>query len=172
MLISLSGLPGAGKSTIARQLALSIGAVWLRVDSIEQAIREADVLRGDVDGAGYAVACRLARDNLALGHTVVGDCVNPWMLTRDAWRRVGIEAGVPVLEVEIVCGDPDEHRRRIGSREIGVPGLQRVTWVDVTACDYHAWTRARLVLDTARDDVAACVDQVRMAAAARPAVNP
>ena len=125
MLISLSGLPGAGKSTIARQLALSMGAVWLRVDSIEQAIGEADVLRGDVEGSGYTVAYRLARDNLALGHTVVGDCVNPWMLTRDAWRGVGIEAGVPVLEVEIMCGDPDEHQRRIESREIGAPGLRR-----------------------------------------------
>jgi len=37
-LIVLAGLPGAGKSTIARSLALARGAVWSRIDSIEQAI--------------------------------------------------------------------------------------------------------------------------------------
>lgn len=39
-LIVLSGLPGAGKSTIARALAEAIGAAWLRIDTIEMAIRE------------------------------------------------------------------------------------------------------------------------------------
>jgi predicted kinase len=40
MLIVFAGLPASGKSSIARALAQEIGAVWLRIDSIEQAIRE------------------------------------------------------------------------------------------------------------------------------------
>jgi predicted kinase len=40
MLIVFAGLPASGKSSIARALALELGAVWLRIDSIEQAIRE------------------------------------------------------------------------------------------------------------------------------------
>ena len=40
MLIIFSGLPGSGKSTIARALAKRLGAVYLRIDTIEQAIRE------------------------------------------------------------------------------------------------------------------------------------
>jgi predicted kinase len=39
MLISLSGLPGVGETTIARELARQIGAVHLSIDTIEQAIR-------------------------------------------------------------------------------------------------------------------------------------
>ena len=41
MLIVLGGLPGVGKSTIARSLAQQIGEVHLRIDTIEQAMRNA-----------------------------------------------------------------------------------------------------------------------------------
>lgn len=38
MLIIFGGLPGTGKTTIARELARQTGAMHLRIDSIEQAI--------------------------------------------------------------------------------------------------------------------------------------
>jgi predicted kinase len=41
MLIVLRGLPGVGKTAIARELARTLGAVHLRIDSIEQALRSA-----------------------------------------------------------------------------------------------------------------------------------
>jgi len=56
MLIIFGGLPGTGKTTIARALAGRIGAVHVRVDTIEQSIRDADVLKADVGPAGYIVA--------------------------------------------------------------------------------------------------------------------
>ena len=79
MLIVLSGLPGTGKTTIARALARELSAVNLRIDSIEQALR-CEGLR--VEGEGYDVAYAVAEDNLRLGRTVIADCVNPWPLTR------------------------------------------------------------------------------------------
>jgi predicted kinase len=41
MLVVLSGLPGVGKTTIARELARATGAVHVRIDAIEQALRNA-----------------------------------------------------------------------------------------------------------------------------------
>jgi len=41
LLVVLSGLPGVGKTTVARDLAVASGAVHLRIDSIEQALRNA-----------------------------------------------------------------------------------------------------------------------------------
>ena len=40
MLIIFGGLPGIGKTTIARELARQLGAIHVRIDSIEQAIRD------------------------------------------------------------------------------------------------------------------------------------
>jgi len=39
MLIIFSGLPGCGKSTVAKIVTQRLGAVYLRVDTVEQAIR-------------------------------------------------------------------------------------------------------------------------------------
>jgi predicted kinase len=154
MLIVLSGLPGVGKTAISREVARATGAVHLRIDSIEQAMRAAG---WHVEGEGYEVAHAVAEDNLALGRMVIADCVNPWPLTRDAWRSVAQRAGVRIVEVEVVCSDLTEHRRRVESRIADIQGHELPTWQDVIARDYRPWSRARLIIDTARTDVAESV---------------
>ncbi len=53
--------PGTGKTTIARVVAQRLGAVYLRIDSIEQALREQGVR---VEGEGYRVAYAVPLDQL------------------------------------------------------------------------------------------------------------
>lgn len=157
VLIVFSGLPGTGKSSIARVLAAELRAVWLRVDTIEQAIREAGSdPNGDPGVAGYGAAYALAAENLRCGLSVIGDSVNPWMLTRNAWRDAGVRSGARVVEIETICSDNAEHRRRIETRTNDVPGLRLPDWQAVMARDYHAWDREPLRIDTAGRTVAAC----------------
>ncbi len=161
MLIILGGLPGVGKTTLAREFARQTGAVHVRIDSIEQALRDAGALAGPMDDAGYRVAYAVAADNLRLGRSVIADCVNPVSASRQAWRTVAAAVPVAALEVEVVCSDAAEHRRRVETRSLDVPGLAPPTWAeieaDVRTGGYEPWDRARIVVDTAAGSVAETV---------------
>lgn len=149
MLIVFSGLPGTGKTTIARELARQTGAVYLRIDVIEQAIRDAGVLAGDVGASGYGVANALALSNLQLGHRVVADCVNPVQESRAAWTATAATAGVALFNIQVVCTDAQEHRRRVETRTGDIPGLTPPTWQSVSTHEYERWGQPVLTLDTA-----------------------
>ncbi|MEU7722154.1 AAA family ATPase [Streptomyces tibetensis] len=149
MLIVMGGLPGAGKTALARLLAARIGAVHLRVDTIEQAIVRSGVARHPVGPVGYAVGCALTGEHLRQGLTVIAESVNPLSVTRDAWRAGALGAGVPVVEVEVTCSDPAEHRRRVTSWPVDIPDLPLPDWQQVVDREYEPWDRERVVVDTA-----------------------
>jgi predicted kinase len=153
MLIILSGRSGTGKTTIARAAATQLGAVHVRIDSIEQAIHSSALAPASIDDAGYRVGYAIAADNLRLGRTVIADSVNPIALTRDAWRDVARRCGVAAIEVEVVCSDRAEHKRRVETRASDIDGHRLPSWADVTARDYEPWDRQRIVLDTAAASV-------------------
>jgi predicted kinase len=149
MLVILSGLPGSGKTTIARALAERLGGTYIRLDTIEQALRNSGMLRDEVGPAGYMVAYGIAEDNLRLGRTVIADSVNPILITREAWRQVAQRAAVPAIEVEVICSDRVEHRRRVETRQTDIEGHVNPTWDEVVTRSYDNWGPGPVVVDTA-----------------------
>lgn len=173
MLIVIGGLPGTGKSTIGRELVARWSSVYLRIDTIEHALRAALGGAEDVGPAGYFVAYELAKSNLALGMPVVADCVNPLAVTREAWRAVAASASSLLLEVEIVCSDLTEHRSRVEGREADIRGFTLPTWEAVMCRDYEEWAIERLVIDSALVGASEAAEVIldrarRLAASERP----
>jgi predicted kinase len=160
MLIVFGGLPGTGKTTVAKALAQTLDAAYLRIDTIEQALRSHEALRTEIGSLGYVVGYRLAEDNLRIGRIVVTDSVNPLQITRDAWLSVAARASTKVAEVEVVCSDTTEHRRRIETRRSDIETLRLPTWQDVIGREYENWDRPHIVIDTASRTVSETVAEL------------
>jgi predicted kinase len=151
-----SGLPGTGKTTLSQALAKQITAVHLRVDTVEQALK--DVCAINVQGEGYRLSYRIAADNLRLGISVVADSCNPIELTRNEWETVALESGAGYVNIEVVCSDKLEHRNRVENRFSTVPGPGLPTWKDVESREYQLWSKERIIIDTSGKSVNECLD--------------
>ena len=148
MLIIFGGLPGVGKTTVARELARQLGAAHIRIDSIEQAILDSGMVSSPLNDAGYLVGYAVAADNLRVGRTVIADSVNPIAISRDAWVEVASRAEARAVEIEVVCSDTNEYRRRLETRITDFPRSGPLTWHEVVSREYHAWHREHVVIDT------------------------
>lgn len=151
MLYIFSGLPATGKSKLSKHLANKLGAVYLRIDTVEQTLKDHGLRVAE--GQGYEVAYKIALDNLKLGLSVVADSVNPLPITRTAWRDVANKAGCKYRDLEIICSDKEEHKRRVESRISEIESLQLPSWNDVVNRDYRKWSNERIVIDTSNKSV-------------------
>jgi predicted kinase len=146
-LFIMSGLPGTGKSTLAKLVAQELETAYLRIDTIEQGLR--DLCSVDVQGEGYRLAYRIASDNLHLGLDVVADSCNPIELTRKEWEQTAREAHAHHRNIEVICSDLEEHRLRVERRITEVPGLCLPNWSEVENREYDDWKIDRVIVDTA-----------------------
>jgi predicted kinase len=147
LLIVFSGLPGTGKTTLSKALAARLCAVYLRIDSIEQAMMAAGAEQ--IGPAGYAVANDIAKDNLLLGRSIVADCVNPVRDSRIGWRNVAAQTSARLIDILLHCSDIAEHRRRVEGRAADISGHVLPTWDAVTQHEFEARDDEHLNLDTA-----------------------
>jgi len=97
----------------------------------------------------YGPPCVQPTDNLLLGVSVVADSCNHISLTRNEWEQVAIDAKANYLNIEIICSDNSEHRKRVDTRTSTVSNLILPTWSEVESREYLPWTESRIVIDTA-----------------------
>lgn len=77
------------------------------------------------------------------------------------WRAVAASTSTDVLEVEIVCSDRTEHRRRVEGRKADIQDFTPPTWEAVLHHEYEAWTTSRLVIDSALFTASEAAKQIR-----------
>jgi predicted kinase len=132
----VSGRPGTGKTTLAKELARSRRFCYLRVDAAETALARAGVLVGV---EGYAVIHELAVSNLLLGIDVVVDAVNPVPEARAGWHEAAVRGRARLLQVETWLPHADEHRRRVEARAADIPGHGIPSWDEVVRQQWVPW---------------------------------
>jgi hypothetical protein len=162
MLIIFGGLPGTGKTTISKEVAKRLKAVYLRVDTIEQTLKN---LEGYPDSLvigpeGYLISYAIAKENLALGLDVIADSVNPITITRHDWRQVAKEANTAFVEIELICSDKKEHQYRVEKRVVDINGQKLPSWNDVINREYEPWNSRSMVVDTSISSVNEAVQKI------------
>lgn len=152
MLIIFGGLPGTGKTTLSKEIAKHFKAVYLRVDTIEQTLKNMpDGPNSSKVGAeGYLISYAIASENLGLGMNVVADSVNSISITRQDWQQVAKKANADFLEIELICSDEQEHKRRVENRQADIKGHKLPNWKDVLGRDYEPWETKSLTIDTSK----------------------
>ena len=158
VLFIFSGLPASGKSTLAKLIAKEYNAVYLRIDTVEQGLR--DLCNWEVQGEGYELSYRIASDNLGLGQNVVSDSCNPVNFTRQEWERVAKENNSSFINIDVWCSNKEEHRKRIETRKSDVKDLTLPDWKNVENREYHSWEKERIIIDTANKSVKESLEEL------------
>jgi predicted kinase len=158
VLLLIGGLPGVGKTTVAREVARRIQGAHVRIDALEAGLVDLGLAPpGRVGAAGYGLALTVADTLLAGGATVIVDAVFPVAESRTPWTDLGRKHDAPTSWVRLVCGDPVEHRRRVEERASDLPGLICPDWGAVTGREVDVWAEPHTVVDTASGDPVSAV---------------
>ena len=150
-LITVSGLPGCGKSTIAEGLASTLGTPVLSIDPIEAAMWRSGLAPAETGIAAYRVAEAVAAENLKQGLSIIIEAVNPVEESRAMWRALADEHNVLLKPIEVICSNEALHRQRIEARVRSIYGMPEIAWDRVVErkAEYQARTDDRLVLNSA-----------------------
>lgn len=115
-LLQMAGLPGSGKSALARLIGRSTGAVVLDKDVLKTAALDVGAAEGTAGAIAYEAFFALADHLLGQGLSVVLDSPSFWETIPTKGTAIAAERMVPYHFIECICGDRDELARRLRER--------------------------------------------------------
>jgi predicted kinase len=156
-LVVFAGLPGTGKSSLARAVARELRALYLDKDTIKDVViavaREMKIEQGsDLAGpVSYEMLVVLARDNLSLGLSVVLDSPAGYRHFREQVSELAKARKASLKLIECICTDESLLRQRVEDRGRELPSYRARDWADYQSnrARFEGLTERRLVVDTA-----------------------
>ena len=124
--LQMSGVPGSGKSTVARAVSSMTGGIVIDHDVTKSALLEAGVPVELAGKASYSVLQAVARHLLAQRKSVIFD--SPCFYTELLGNGIALAErfGAVYLYIECVLNDLDELDRRLRSRRSRISQLSGV----------------------------------------------
>ena len=114
-LLQMAGEPGTGKSTLARAIGRSTGAVVLDKDYIKAPLLDGGLSEDPAEGLAYDVFFSIAASVLDQGHSIVLDspAFTPGVVERG--QKIARKVKVPYRIIECCC-DRSTQEVRVNSR--------------------------------------------------------
>ena len=115
-LLQMAGVPGSGKSALARLIGRATGAVVLDKDVLKTAALEAGVEEPTAGSVAYESFFALANHLLGQDRSVVLDSPSFWETIPPRGAAIAADRHVPYYFIECLCDDRDELSRRLRER--------------------------------------------------------
>ena len=115
-LLQMAGVPGSGKSALARLIGRASDAVVLDKDVLKTAALEAGVEEPAAGSVAYEAFFALANHLLGQDRSVVLDSPSFWETIPPRGAAIAADRHVPYYFIECLCEDRDELSRRLRER--------------------------------------------------------
>ena len=94
-----SGLPGVGKTTLAKQLSQAMpDTIYYRIDTIEYYLKK---------------VYYQAKENIEFGKNIIIDCCNSILEFRKLWNLLSQIKNTKGISIEVICSDKQIHQNKI-----------------------------------------------------------
>jgi predicted kinase len=127
-LVAVCGLPGVGKSTVAKYIADRLGADRLRTDVVRQDLFEDPEYTGKERHAVYEELYERTRGLLDDGASVVLDATFAEKRHRDGVTDLARDCGIDFQLVKVVCDSSTVERRIVERDDISDADLDVYRW--------------------------------------------
>ncbi len=115
-LLQMAGMPGSGKSALARVLGRRAGAVVIDKDILKSAAHAAGVDEAQAGAVAYEAMFEQASHMLGQGWSVILDSPSFWKTIPEKGSAIAVDRHVPYYFIECLCPDKHEHARRLRDR--------------------------------------------------------
>jgi predicted kinase len=148
-LIIFAGMPGSGKTTLARVVAEALRIPMLAKDRVQRVLRDRD-LADPSSGEGYYLILDLADEQLSLGVSAILDATFPLDHFRSVASDIAERHHARFCAVYCYCSDKTVWRARMEQRVQYIPGWKPVGWEDVERMRdyYQPWRENALAIDS------------------------
>ncbi len=150
-LILFAGMPGGGKTTMARMTSRRLGIPAFAKDRVQRVLRDHHLAEAS-SGDGYYIILDLADEQLGLGLSCILDATFPLDHFRTVASEIAARHKARFATIYCYCSDDEEWKRRMRDRVMYVPGWKPVGWEDVLRMReyYQPWNDNALFVDSIR----------------------
>ncbi len=148
-LIVMAGMPGSGKTTLARLLSKRLGIPVFAKDRVQRVLRDHNLAKENT-GDGYYIILDMVDELLGLGLSCILDATFPLDHFRTTASEIAQRHQAKFCAAYCHCSDDAVWRERMTDRVHYVPGWKPVGWNDVLRMReyYQPWNDNALVMDS------------------------